>query len=281
MDTRPGLADFRLQRMGRIYDEADGRADVTHRHDYYTVLLVEEAAGTHYVDYVEYAFAKHETHFVSPGQAHRVALSARPTGCVLTFTDALLARNNIPRSFISDLSLFRDFGQTPPLPLDDAAFARLRGVVDEMEDCLAADLAYGERAIGALLQLFLIYCSNSAHVDGEQISVADAGVCVLRDFKRLVSARFREWHKVHEYADEIHLTPKHLSETVKKVTGKGAKEHIQDRIILEAKVLLLHTDQPVKAIAYELGFEEPLHFSSFFKNCTGVSPTGFRESGPT
>ena len=76
----------------------------------------------------------------------------------------------------------------------------------------------------------------------------------------------------------MNITPKHLSQTVKNLSGKTAKELIQDRVVLEAKRLLLHTPLSIKEIAYQLGFEEPLHFSAFFKNRAGVSPTFFKEA---
>ena len=75
-----------------------------------------------------------------------------------------------------------------------------------------------------------------------------------------------------------HISTKHLSQTLKNITGKVAKDHIQDRLALEAKRLLLHTSLSVKEIAYEIGFEEPLHFSGFFKKRVGVSPSQFRQN---
>jgi len=264
--------------MDLIYDQTGGRADVAHRHDYYTLLVVEQAAGVHTIDYTEFPFSTHEVHFVSPGQVHQVALTEKPSGSVITFTKGFLIENNIPLSFISNINLFQGFGNTPPLKVDAATFKRLSSIIEEFHTCLSTDLNYGRRAVGALLQLFLIYCSNSSKLDKSQTSEDIAGICILRDFKKLVDEKFREWHKVKEYAAEIHISPKHLSQTVKSVTGKVAKDHIKDRLVLEAKRLLLHTTMSIKEVAYEIGFEEPLHFSGFFKKNTGISPSKFRDS---
>ena len=140
------------------------------------------------------------------------------------------------------------------------------------------ELTYRNRALGSLLQLFLIYCNNSSQLDATQIDEDNSGICILRDFKQLVEENFNKWHKVKEYASEIHISPKHLSQTVKNITGKVAKDHIQDRIVLEAKRLMLHTDLTIKEVAYSTGFEEPLHFSGFFRKQVGVSPSQFRKS---
>jgi AraC family transcriptional activator of pobA len=262
--------------MEDIYEQAQGKTDVPHRHDYYTVLLVERAHGSHVIDYESYPFQGPEVFFVSPGQVHQVALAEKPKGCAFTFSRDFLVENNIPESFISNINLFKAFGNSPPLKLDEDTFVRLVRIVTEMESCLPLELNYRNRALGALLQLFLIYCNNSAELDTGQLDEENPGVCILRDFKKLVDIRYADWHKVSNYASEIHITRKHLSQTVKNLTGKSAKEIIQDRLLLEAKRLLVHTDMSVKEIAYETGFEEPLHFSAFFKKKSGTSPSSFR-----
>ncbi|MEL7020281.1 MAG: helix-turn-helix transcriptional regulator, partial [Bacteroidota bacterium] len=155
-------------------------------------------------------------------------------------------------------------------------FFRLTKIIDEMEYCLVDRLNYSTRATGAWLQLFLIYCSNSAKLNTDQIDEENPSICILRDFKKLAEEKFKIWHKVSDYATELHISAKHLSKTLKNLTGKLAKDHIQDRLTLEAKRLLLHTNLSVKEVGYEIGFEEPLHFSSFFKKRVGIAPSKFR-----
>lgn len=279
IERRKSSQDFYLGDMGKSYDEVQGRADQPHRHDYYTVLLVEQAAGSHIIDYKSYPFREKEVHFVSPGQVHQVAATARPNGWFFTFSRAFLVENNIPESFISNINLFKAFGEAPPLSLDEVTFDRLASIIAEMKACLPHEFTYRNRAIGALLQLFLIYCNNSSSIDSNQLDEDNSNVCIIRDFKHLVDNNYTQWHKVNDYANQIHITSKHLSQTVKNYTGKSAKEVIQDRLVLEAKRLLLHTNLSIKEIAYKIGFVEPLHFSGFFKKQVAISPTQFRETG--
>lgn len=270
--------DFTLQQMETIFDQAEGKTDVPHRHDYYTVLLVLQADGQHWVDYHPYAFDANQVHFVRPGQVHQVEIPHRPKGWVITFSNEFLLQNNIPAQFISNINLFRSFGENPPLQLDAQTRDRLVALLQDMHRCLLSGMHYHERALGALLQLFLIFCSNSSFLNTDQLTIEpQSDVCILRDFKQMVDNQFDQWHKVNEYAAALSISPKHLSQTVKAHIGQTAKELIQDRLTLEAKRLLQHTDQPVKHIAYQLGFEEPLHFSGFFKKQTGQAPSHFRE----
>lgn len=278
LQQRKPSIDFNLLSMGVIFDQAEGKIDVPHRHDYYTVILIEEATGRHLIDYHSYDLGPLQVHFVSPGQVHQMVTVTRPKGSVFTFSRDFLVKNNIPESFISNINLFRQFGETPPLDIDEVTFGRLSRILEEMWTCLPLDMHYRNRALGALLQLFLIYCNNSCLLDPTQLDEENSGVCMLRDFKTLVNNNYHKWHKVTEYAPSLHISPKHLSHTVKGLTGKTAKELIQDRLTLEAKRLLFHTDLTIKEIAYQIGFEEPLHFSSFFKKQTGLSPSQYRQT---
>ncbi len=276
IDRRKSNAAFKLLSMSEIYETNEGKADIPHRHDYYTVLFIIKARGVHNVDYVNYKFSDNEVHFVSPGQVHQVALNEKPEGYAITFSPAFLSLNNIPERFISDLSLFRTFDHNPPVQLDAKVSGKLKGIIDEMLEIQENTYIHSSRAYAALLQMFLFFCANSKKVDTHQLDEENKAVCMLRDFKSLVDSNYKKWHKVATYAQQLHITTKHLSVVTKKQTGKTAKEMIQDRIVLEAKRLLLYTDMSIKEVGYALGFDEPLHFSSFFKNCHGHSPSHFR-----
>ena len=65
---------------------------------------------------------------------------------------------------------------------------------------------------------------------------------------------------------------------MKEKTGKSAKDYIQDKLVIEAKRLLLFSEMSSKELAYEIGFEEPSHFNTFFKKHSGHSPIAFRKS---
>lgn len=79
-----------------------------------------------------------------------------------------------------------------------------------------------------------------------------------------------------DYAKNLNVHPNYLNRAVKEVTGKPTTVHISERIISEAKALLLHTDWNISDIAYALGFEYPTYFNNFFKKNTGTNPRSLR-----
>ncbi|RDC64962.1 helix-turn-helix domain-containing protein [Adhaeribacter pallidiroseus] len=87
--------------------------------------------------------------------------------------------------------------------------------------------------------------------------------------------RFR-MRSAKNFADQLAVHVNHLNRAIRKATGKTTTELISDRLVSEAKALLKHTDWNVSEISYSLGFEEPAHFSHFFKKHTSFPPSYFR-----
>ncbi len=81
---------------------------------------------------------------------------------------------------------------------------------------------------------------------------------------------------VLQCAEHVNLSPNYLSDLLRKETGKTTLEHIHYHLLELAKDRLLGTNEPVKVIAYSLGFDYSSYFSNFFKKKMGVSPSEFR-----
>lgn len=99
---------------------------------------------------------------------------------------------------------------------------------------------------------------------------------IVRQYHILVEKHFRQKHQVQEYAEMLFKSPKTLSNLFRKTGSKSPLKVINERIILEAKRLLIYSDKTAEEIAYELGYTEPTHFSKFFKNQVGTPPMGFK-----
>ncbi|MBW2937648.1 helix-turn-helix transcriptional regulator [Aureisphaera sp. CAU 1614] len=82
---------------------------------------------------------------------------------------------------------------------------------------------------------------------------------------------------IEQLAEKMSVSQRYLSDTLKKETGKTTTEHLQLRLIDEAKNVLLQPNKSIAEVAYELGFEYPPYFSRLFKKKAGISPTEYRE----
>ena len=102
---------------------------------------------------------------------------------------------------------------------------------------------------------------------------------IVRKYSLLVDRNFKTHHQVQFYAHELNKSPKTLSNLFACYHHKLPLQIIHDRIIDEAKRLILYTDKSAKEIAYELGFEDTAHFSRFFKNITGQNISEYKKEG--
>lgn len=101
---------------------------------------------------------------------------------------------------------------------------------------------------------------------------------LVTDFKRLVSTHFMKERGLKFYADQLFITPKHLTETLREVTGKTAGDWISEAVTLEAKVLLQSPSLNISQISDMLHFADQSTFGKFFKNQTGMSPATYKQS---
>ncbi|MDF7815621.1 helix-turn-helix transcriptional regulator [Hymenobacter sp. YC55] len=97
------------------------------------------------------------------------------------------------------------------------------------------------------------------------------------EFKQLIQTYSASARSVTFYADKLCVTPKHLTEIVREVTGKTASDLIAEAVVLEAKALLQTTKLPMQQIADKLHFADQFAFSRFFKKSTGLSPTAYKQ----
>ena len=268
---------FGISKMEDIYQKRKGRPDVPHRHDYYTILVVKDAEGSHIVDFTTHVLGNNQVYFISPGQVHQLTENKPTVGYSIVFSTHFLALNHILVDFIEDINLFNDFSNTPPLQVGSKEMELLTSYSEEMLRLNTGDYAYKYEAIGALLKLLLISCHNLCSLNQLDTQTMEVGANLVRNFKQLVNQQYKTWHHAAAYAEALHITPDHLR-VVKSLTGKTAKEHIQSRLTTAAKRLLFFSSLSNKEIAFELGFSEPANFSAFFKSCTGMSPRGFKSS---
>ncbi|MBZ0179774.1 MAG: helix-turn-helix transcriptional regulator [Melioribacteraceae bacterium] len=269
---------FTLKTMEEIYDASEGKTDVPHRHEYFTVVWVIEARGLHYIDFLDYNLEANQVYFIHPEQVHAISLEKRPKGVVLTFTSDFLIESGIDEKFVLDLKLFESCTSNPPIEIDKSIANRLHLIITQLKYEIIKSDSYNYAAIGSLLKLFLIECYRSNDEKRHKKKLQFAGsIDLVSRFKTLVESNFKKMQKVKDYASMLVVTPNYLNEVISQATGKSAKEYIQDRIILEAKRLIVFSQLNLKQIAFELGYEDYAYFSRVFKNHQNITFSSYEK----
>ncbi len=100
---------------------------------------------------------------------------------------------------------------------------------------------------------------------------------IFANFIHLLEQNFRTQRRVSWYADQLCITPKYLSEIIKKISLRTPNEWIDNYVILEARVLLKNTTKSIKEITDELNFPNQSFLGKYFKEHVGVSPSEYRK----
>ena len=152
--------NFGISKMQDIYQKRNGAIDEPHRHNYYTVLIIEKAKGLHKIDFNSYDLCEKQIFFVAPGQIHQVIEEVQSQGFVMTFATQFLVENSIPLSFIDSLNLFQNYGETPPLMLKEVQFDLIENFAESIFQIFHSDANMKNLSIGSYLKLILIECNN-------------------------------------------------------------------------------------------------------------------------
>lgn len=253
----------------------DHDASVPHRHNYFEIFIFMEGGGVHEIDFESYPIESNSIHFVSPGQVHQVKRTAKSYGQVIFFSRDFFMVAPQQTELLNNLPFVNQNGAPPVLQLAPEQMAQLLPTLKAMEQESLKQEPYYEEAVRHYLSLLLLVCRRNATDANNEPPSAEARLC--QDFKSLLEQNFRTLHQVKDYAQLLNTTPKSLNQALSNLTGATASTHIFNRLILEAKRLLRHSTLSIKEIAYFLNYDDPAHFSKFFKGQTGQSPAEFRE----
>lgn len=209
-----------------------------------------------------------------PGQLGQVLaqIPAHIPGQLLHFADDLLFADGNTGALL--LRLFHELPTSEPLSLGPGPAAEIAFLLTSMQQAASAPLVR-EALQRAYLHTLLLRCTSLLPQQVPKPTYPTRPGLFLR-FRQLLEQYYTEWKSVAAYADQLCVTPNHLSVSIKRETGRPASDHIRQRIMLEAQRLAAAQDVPLKEIAYQLGFEDVAHFSKLFKRCHGISFSSFK-----
>lgn len=246
-----------------------------HKHDFYHLLYFASGNGSHSIDFIHFPVQAGQVYFMVPGQVHTWNFADEPTGFVVNFSEHYINSLVTNARYLDQFNFFSGIAaeQVINLPLEARALVEktLATIVREGNSTL--DLK-DDFVKTALIQLF-IHVTRNMEKSAEKHK-SSYNYLLMRNFQKLIDVHYKEKKLTKDYASMLYVTPNHLNALSNDVTGRSAGELIRDRILLEAKRLLINAQLSVTEIAGELDFADNSYFSKFFKKYTGVSPEVFR-----
>jgi len=243
-----------------------------HKHDFYLVILFTKGKGKHEVDFETYPVAQGALFVLKPGQMHYWELSEDVDGFVFFHS-----RDFFDRAFISlsvkDFHFYNSYQNPPYFKLKAKQSSKIAPLMTELVSEYKHQFVLKGQKIHSLINLVYIELSR----ENQPVSNIKnkTYLAKVRQFEDLIEGNFKTLKFVKDYASKLNITEKHLNRVTQSCLGKTSTQLISERIILEAKRMLIHSPLNVSQIAEELGYFDNSYFVRFFKKNTGVTPLVF------
>jgi len=196
----------------------------------------------------------------------------------LLFTDVFFCETEHDHRFLQSSPLFNDFiGNQGPIPVSVTSQLSDLWLWMQREEQQPAD-PFHTVLLRKYLYSFMLEAEREQLKQGKGVRMQGANFEYFINFKELLEVHFRIEKGISFYADKLFISAKVLTNITHLMLGKTPKQLIDERVLLEAKRLLVHTENPIKTISLYLGFDETTNFNKFFKKHSGQTPAVFRDS---
>jgi AraC family transcriptional regulator, transcriptional activator of pobA len=241
----------------------------SHRDEYHLFFLQEKGTTTIEIDFQEYTIKPSSIIFIHQNQVHKTLSFKNATASIWA-----ISNENLNPEY---LKLLEDITPAKPLVLKQETFSIITEAIsfclklaERKNEKLYYSLLNGScnTLIGLVVSQYLVQSKPFDKLSRYEI--------VTKAFKELLERNFASAKRPTEYAQLLNISSPYLNECVKNTTGFSVSYHIQQRVVLEAKRLLYHSDISVKEIAAELGYDDYPYFSRLFTKVSGMTALAFR-----
>lgn len=247
-----------------------------HRHSFYHVVYFSKGIGTHSIDFETFDVQPGQIYFMIPGQVHSWNFDGETDGYIINFSEQLLYSFLKEGQYLEQFPFFNGTATDGVIQLTKNK-TTIEKLLQEIINEIDTNAVMNTEMIKVhLLSLFIQVLRES--VPSIIKPYAAPNQLLLRNFRKLVEQHYHHLKLPKDYAAMLYITPNHLNALCNDIAGKSAGELIRDRVLLEAKRLLVSSGMSVAEIAWQLSFKDNSYFTKFFKKYTNVTPEHFRET---
>ncbi|GAA4779108.1 helix-turn-helix domain-containing protein [Olivibacter ginsenosidimutans] len=252
----------------------DHLSTIPHRHDHHELIWITSGEGNHFINFKSYPFCAHRIYMLQKGHVHQIPSFDR-SGWVILMGEHFIQHFFALHPEQEGNGLFDPFGLIPYIDLSGVLHKRFDTLFCMLSQLLEDQNAPRDVMFHLLSALLLLLNKSYVLQEGkEQLIPRDRQI--LLQFRKLLNEQYCRVHQVSFYTEKIGVNSKTINQVLLKLTDRSMHELIEDKLLSEAKMLLLTTGLTMKEIAFQLGFNDPAYFGRFFKRHTNMSPANYR-----
>ncbi|MES2419285.1 MAG: helix-turn-helix transcriptional regulator [Bacteroidota bacterium] len=248
-----------------------------HRHSFFHLVFFTAGSGTQQIDFKKFAVKPGLIYFMIPGQVHRWDFETEPDGYIINFDKTYLSTFLTDPNYLENFSFFSGQTDLQVLELDEATQNLIIPIFEEILAEGTDRLKIGDDLVKVLiLKLFIEVSRFSKQQKNSNINLYS--YTLLKNFQDLIAQNYAQIRLPKQYAVLLYITPNHLNALCKDLLGIPAGAVIRERVVLEAKRLLINVDLTIAQIAEKLNFKDHSYFIKFFKKYEAITPEKFRKN---
>lgn len=273
----PTKRQFELFDLEEYLNTNKEHSSKSHSHSFYQLIWFHSNKGKHFVDFKSYSIKKDRLFFIAKNQIHYFEKRKDYDGILLHFNESFILQNERDIEFFISYNLFNNL-EAPYFQIPLGLIPELNVYLNQIKHEINNIHSFGHQPILTnILKSFLITIEREKRKELQEDSSVESSLSFLK-FRKLLELSYRKNWPVSKYAQELNVSSKTLNNIIKSKTGKTTSNIINNRIILEAKRQLFHSNSFVNEIGYDLGFQDPSYFVKFFKKHINLTPSDFRKS---
>ena len=244
-----------------------------HRHNSYVLVFFTKGSGTHEIDFDIFTIQPGSMFFLQPGQMHHWDLSDDVEGFVIFYSQEMY-NLYFGQKTIGEYPFYSSMGNKPEMVFD---MSESKAILPYFESLILETQTIQLLKQDKIMNLLdIIHIEIARKYSETYFYEAHSYNVKIKNFEILLEQNFKIEKAASFYASRLNITLKHLNRICNEILQKTTTEVITDRVILEAKRMLMDKKFTINEIASELGFDDYSYFTRLFKKHTGMTPTNFR-----
>ena len=247
-----------------------------HRHNFFHIVLFTEGEGSHTIDFEIFPVVPYQIYFMIPGQVHSWNFDGPVDGYVINFSDSFFQSFLFQSNYLEQFNFFTGSIQNSVINIPQEIQKEISNLFEEILLESNDTRKYNLDLVRILLLKVFILISRFTGESNVAVNIS-YNYTLLKNFQLLLEKHFLTLRLPKEYAELLYITPHHLNAICREFLGISTGEAIRNRIILEAKRLLINLDLSISEVSYQLNFNDNSYFTRLFKKQVGSTPEEFRK----
>lgn len=250
--------------------------DEIHCHNYFQIILIDKGEVIHHIEYAEpIVMNEYQVSVIFPKQIHQISFFPECKGVILMFDEALFCSDILKK----ELSAYNQdlYKKLNYIKYDKVKYENIRNQVNQICQLYENISPIKKEQIRFYIKILLLQLIEDVHEKESPEKILPT-INIYAKYKTLIDEQFSTTKTVANYAAQIGISTKRLNNICKQEAAMTALAVLHERILVEARRMLLFSGDSIKEIAYKLGFTSPSAFNKFIYSKTSKTPTELKNS---